>query len=121
MDTDPPLKITITPKATNNKGTVYSVSFNGVEIIAKTSNPELNACRWLVAQGYRGRMEVWDMIRPYPRMTFNDIEKAAGLTVLESDKQPLRFAQYRPMSDERKDRLAGHGLNTASVPLGQTA
>lgn len=106
MHTDPPLKITITPKAINNKGHIYAVSFNRAEIIAKTRNPELNACRWLATHGYRGRMEVWDTDRPYPRMTINDIEKAATLTVSESDGQPLKFTKYRPMPDDCKNKLA---------------
>lgn len=106
MHTDPPLKITITPKAINNKGHVYAVSFNGTEIIAKTRNPELNACRWLVAHGYHGRMEIWDTDRLHSRMIFNDIEKAATLTVSESDSQPLKFVKYRPMPEDRKNKLA---------------
>lgn len=106
MHSDPPHKIIITPKGIGSKGHVYAVSFDGTEIITKTHNPELNACRWLIAHGYHGRMEVWDTVRPYPRMIIKDIERAAGLTISESDKQTPRFVKYRPMPDECKNKLA---------------
>lgn len=100
-----PLRVFIATAKITSRGQGYSVSFNGETIVTNTRNPEFDACRHLVAQGYQGRMEMWDNERSYPRMVFHDIEKAARLTVSETERHGPRIVRYDPMSDEQRQRL----------------
>lgn len=100
-----PLRVFIAPVKITSRGQGYSVSFNGETIITSTRNPEFDACRHLVELGYQGRMEMWDNERPYPRMVVHDIEKAARLTVSETERHGPRIVRYDPLSDEQRQRL----------------
>lgn len=100
-----PLRIFIDPVKVTSRGQGYSVSFNGETIITKTHDPAFSACRHFVALGYRGRLEMWDNERPYPRLVVHDIEKAARLTVSETERHGPRIVRYDPMSDEQRKVL----------------
>jgi hypothetical protein len=100
-----PLRVFIDPVKITGRGQGYSVSFNGETIITNTRNPAADACRHLVALGYRGRMEMWENERPHPRLVFHDIKKAARLTVSETERHGPRIVRYDPMSDEHRQRL----------------
>lgn len=100
-----PLRVFIDPVKITSRGQGYSVSFNGEIIIANTRNPSCDACRHLVALGHQGRMEVWDNVRPYPRLVFHDIERAAGFTVAENEKHGPRIVRYKSISVERREHL----------------
>lgn len=100
-----PLRVFIDPVKVTSRGQGYSVSFNGETIITNTRDPAFSACRRLVTFGHRGRMEMWDNKRPYPRLVIHDIEKAARLTVSETERHGPRIVRYDPMSDEQRQRL----------------
>lgn len=100
-----PLRVFIDPVKITSRGQGYSVLFNGETIIANTRNPAFDACRHLVALGYQGRMEMWDNARPYPRMVFHDIERAARLTVSETELHGPRIIRHDPMTDEQRQRF----------------
>ncbi|WFU49029.1 hypothetical protein [Sinorhizobium terangae] len=101
-----PLRVFIDPVKITKKGQGYSVSFNGEIIITNTRNPSGDACRHLVALGYRGRMEMWDNERPHPRMVFRDIERAARLKVAENERHGPRIVRFDPMTEGLRERLA---------------
>lgn len=111
-----PLRVFIHPLKITSRGQGYSVSFNGETIITNTRNPAADACRHLVALGHRGRMEVWDNERPYPRLVFPDIEKAVGLAVSENEHHGPRIICYRPVSDEKWHRLRSARSDFLSSP-----
>jgi len=107
-----PLRVFIDPVKITSRGQGYSVSFNSETIITNTRNPAADAGRHLAALGHRGRMEVWDNERPYPRLVFHDIEKAAGLTVVENEHHGPRIVRYRPISDEKWQGLRSANITT---------
>ncbi|MGF6254091.1 hypothetical protein [Ensifer sp. LBL] len=100
-----PLRVFIEPVKITHKGQGYSVSFNGETIIARTRNPAPDACRHLVALGHRGRMEIWDNERPYPRSVFHDIERAARFTVAESNAHGPRIVRFKTMAEDVRGEL----------------
>lgn len=99
------LRVFIDPVKTTSKGQSYSVTFNGETIIINTRNPAGDACRYLLSQGHQGRMEMWDKERPYPRLVFHDIAKAAWLTVSENERHGPRIVRHEPMSDDQLRRF----------------
>lgn len=103
-------RIVITPALDNNKaarhnsrGPLFDVSYNGNIIVTATTEPCLDAARALKAMCNTGKLELWDNIVPYVRLTV-DIGKAASLTVREGDRQP-GFAKFESFSQ----RLAKDG------------
>lgn len=117
-----PLRVFIDPVKITSRGQGYSVSFNSETIINNTRNPAFGACRHLVALGYHGRMEIWDNECPYPRLVFHDIEKAARLTVSETELHGPRIVRCDPMSDEQRQRLkTAHKHRSKPEPDSQTA
>lgn len=76
-------------------GPMYSVTYNGAVIVASTRQPLLDGARGLAALGLGGDIELWDEVRPFPRMR-STVEAAAGLTVQENDKVSPRVGKYRP-------------------------
>jgi hypothetical protein len=67
----------------------------GPVLVASTRQPLLDGCRALLAKGITGPVEMWDAVRPYPRMRA-DIEKAAKLTIEETAAAGLRVRPWRP-------------------------
>jgi hypothetical protein len=89
----------------------YSVIFDGKLLVDRSRDPERDAARALVAQGYTGKLTMLDGKTGIPR-TIIDIEKAAKLTVKEG---PLRFAeQSRPNSPHSPETMAD-GLSEPST------
>lgn len=115
-----PLRVFIDPMKVTSRGQGYSVSFNGVTIITNTRDPGPDACRYLVALGYQGRMEMWDNERPYPRLVFHDIEKAARLTVSETERHGPRIVTFKSMSDDQRQRLKADKHRSKPDPDSQT-
>lgn len=95
-----PLRVFIEPVKITQTGQGYAVSFNGETIITRTRNPAADACRHLVALGHRGRMEMWDKERSYPRAVFPDIERAARLTVAENERHGPRIVRFERMAED---------------------
>ena len=77
------LKILIEPFKAGHKGQHYQVTFQDEVILDSTTNPELDACRVLLAKGITGRLETWRRDLPYPCMIL-DIEKAAKRSVRDN-------------------------------------
>ena len=76
-----------------NSGSLYDAIYEGELIVWSSHQPFLDACRVLLARGISGPAEMWDHIRPFPRMR-STIEAAAKLTVSEGKGTP-RFRPYR--------------------------
>jgi hypothetical protein len=74
-------------------GPLYDASYCGELIVWSSHQPFLDTCRVLLAHGMSGPAEMWDHIRPFPRMR-STIEAAAKLTVSEGKGTP-RFCPYR--------------------------
>jgi hypothetical protein len=97
-------------------GEVYSVIFRGKLLVERSTDPECDAARALVAKGITGELTMLDGKTGRPR-TVIDIERAAQLCVKEG---PLRFAPYEsrpersptPESDERE----GGGMTPLAHP-----
>ena len=80
------------------RGQYYRVHYQGAVLIDETWNPELEACRALLARGIVGRLEVWRFMfgKDHPNMVVPDIAKAAQWTVVENEKSGPRFARWKP-------------------------
>ena len=92
-----PIKITIKPLRPTAKGVPYQVSVDGRVILQRSYVPSLDACRYLVAEGYSGVIEVWAEGEDHrPRMTITSIEKAAKLTVQENERHGPKVVRYEP-------------------------
>jgi hypothetical protein len=76
-----------------NSGPLYDASYGGEVIVLSSHQPFLDACRVLLADGMSGPAEMWDHIRPFPRMR-STINAAAKLTVSDSEGAP-RFRTYK--------------------------
>ena len=76
-------------------GEVYSVIFEGKLLVERSSDPECDAARSLLAKGVTGKLTTLDGKTGRPR-TIIDIERAARLCVKEG---PLRFAPYESRPD----------------------
>lgn len=88
-------------------GYVYDVTLDGEVIVSRSHDPEYDAARALLARGLTGRFETIDSKTGKPRMRF-DIEKAAGLCVVEEDGRRPRLRRWSP---------PGSGASTAAPPL----
>lgn len=86
------------------------------EIIATDSLvPLCDAARVLHARGLRGRVELWDDIRPYPRMTGN-IEKLARLTVREGEIDSPRFLHWKARAGARDESKTAKSVGPLPLP-----
>jgi len=66
------------------RGQYYRVHYKGAVLIDETWNPELEACRALMARGIVGRLEAWRFGKDCPTIFIPDIAKAAECTVEEA-------------------------------------
>ncbi len=87
--------VVITPTGLGERGQHYRVTHLGNLLVESTRNPEFDACRALFAQGITGKLAVWRRGAAGPCMTL-DIERGAGLTTSETDKDGLRLVPWRP-------------------------
>ena len=87
--------VVITPTNVGKRGQYYRVTYLGRLLVESTHNPEFDACRALFAQGVTGKLAVWRRGAAAPCMTL-DIERGAGLTISETDKDGLRLVRWRP-------------------------
>ena len=85
---------------------LYSVIFQGKLLVDRSGDPECDAARALLAQGFTGKLTLCDGKTGIPR-TIIDIEKAARLRSVETANGP-RFRRHetcaegspRPETDE---------------------
>jgi hypothetical protein len=89
-------KINIYAVKAGKQGLLYDAEYDGEVICTSTLTPFLDACRVLQARGLSGPAEMWDAVRPYPRMK-STIEAAAKLTVTDVGYGPT-FRKWRPRS-----------------------
>ena len=77
----------------------YRATFNGEVIVAKSSDPAFAACRALKAKGLTGRVEFYRPGVPYPGLIVHDLDKAAGLRVVETEHEGPILKKWRPFED----------------------
>jgi hypothetical protein len=92
-------RIIIEPTTLGRRGQRYRTTYAGSVLVESSCNPEFDACRALMARGITGKLQVWRSCATFPAMTL-DIERAARLTVSETDKDGLRVVSWRPFSAE---------------------
>lgn len=63
-------------------------------LVAFRRQPLLDSARVLQRKGMAGKLEMWDAVRPYPRM-IGDIETLAGLTIQETDRRGLEVRSWK--------------------------
>lgn len=71
---------------------------DGMVIVDSTTQPLLDTARALLAKGVKGELQLWDATRPYCRMK-GDIERLAGLMVLDGADRSPSFGKWRPRDD----------------------
>jgi hypothetical protein len=84
------LKARLHPIWVPKVGYRYSAIFEGKLLVERSSNPECDAARALLAKGITGKLTLLDGKTGRPRIII-EIEQAARLCVKEG---PLRFAPY---------------------------
>jgi hypothetical protein len=89
------LKARLHPIWVPKVGYRYSVIFEGKLLVERSSNPECDAARALLAKGITGKLALLDGKTGKPRIVI-DIEQLAQLCVKEG---PLRFAPYGSRPD----------------------
>ena len=100
----------------NSRGPLFDVSYHGQIIVTASTEPCLDGARALRAMGITGKLEMWDDVLPYVRLTA-DIDKAAKVTVEEGDRLP-RLRTYRAYrGGDAQDGDLGAGATIA--PLSQ--
>lgn len=92
-------KIHISLVRTGKRGLLYDCEYAGEKICQSTTTPFLDACRVLKHRGMSGPVEMWDGVRPYPRMR-GSIEVAAGLSVSDGSAGGVRFRKYVSVQQE---------------------
>lgn len=98
-DQSSPLRIFIEPARRGSRGQSYRVRLGAADgpiIVEGSTDPEHAACRYLVAQGLKGKLEVWSAGRATPRMLIRSIEVAAGMSATDEDRKGVRLRKYQP-------------------------
>lgn len=88
------VKIYITQTHYGSRGPMYRVEHDGQLLTEGTPIPFYDGARALAGKGLTGEFEMWDHVRPYPRMK-GVIEQAAMLTVSEGEDRP-RVRKWTP-------------------------
>jgi hypothetical protein len=83
----------------NSRGALFDVSYHGQIIVTATTEPCLDGARALKAMGITGKLEMWDDVTPYVRLTA-DIATAAKKTIREGDEPPrlVKYVSFAPRS-----------------------
>ena len=87
------LKVRLHPRWMAKVGYRYSVIFRGKLLVEQSRDPECDAARAVLAKGFTGKLTLLDGKTGRPR-TVIDIEKAAGFSVSEENRDGLRFRRY---------------------------
>jgi hypothetical protein len=105
------------------RGQYYRVDYEGAPLIDETWNPELEACRALLARGIVGRLEVWRFGKSHPDMLVPDIAKAAEWTVKENEARGPHFVRWQPRPEDLSQNAVSRApeiLPAAVLGLGAT-
>ena len=100
------------PPTIGERGQRYRVAYGGSTLVESSRVPEFDACRALLARGITGTLEVWRPGKACHDMQL-DIVGAAKLTVIETENEGPRFAQWRPFSHATPNAV----LSRAGGPL----
>ena len=73
-------------------------------IVSKSADPLHAACRAMMAIGLSGRVEFYRPGDLYPSLIVHDLDKAAMLRVVETEREGPVIQKWRPF--EMNDRLA---------------
>jgi hypothetical protein len=92
----PPFRIEVQVIHYGGRVPIYLVMYAG-EVLLEHWNPEFEACRALLARGITGKLETWRPGGTYPALIL-DIQKAAKLTVEESDTVSVRIVPWKPFA-----------------------
>jgi hypothetical protein len=76
----------------------YDVAVDGEVLVERSRDPEHDLAGVLLARGITGKVQIHDGNTGKPR-TVVDVEKAAGLMVIEEDRGGLRLRKYREVGD----------------------
>jgi hypothetical protein len=79
-------------------GYAWSVLYNGELLVSRSTTPEFDAARALLAKGITGKLTLLDGKTGRPRLTL-DIERCAKLTVSEENRDGLRIRKYQENPD----------------------
>jgi hypothetical protein len=88
-------RVDLEPIGLTENGRPYRVTYAGETLVEGRRNPIFDACRALLARGITGRLEVWRRGKPSADMQL-DIERGAGLAILESATESLRVVSWQP-------------------------
>ena len=81
-------------------GYVYSVIYDGELLVDRSRDPECDAARALLAEGFTGKLTMLDGKSGRPR-TIIDIQAAARLIVTEESRDGLRLRLVRSTDNSR--------------------
>jgi hypothetical protein len=87
-------------------GYAWSVLFDGELLASRSTTPEFDAARALLAKGITGKLTLLDGKTGRPRLTL-DIEKAAQLTVRDDRHRGPCFVRWRPMPSDAQESDEG--------------
>lgn len=88
------MKIEIEPTSRGNRGQRYRVTYQG-DTLCESRNPELDACRALLARGVTGTLEVWHRGATHAASRI-DIAEGAKWTITEADRAGLMLVTWKP-------------------------
>ena len=92
-------RVILQPTHRTPKKQFYKATFNGRVIVPKSSDPEFDACRAMQALGLSGRVEFYRPGVPYPGLIIRDLDKAAGLRVVEGEGMAPAVKKWRPLDE----------------------
>ncbi|QIG47198.1 hypothetical protein G5V57_05290 [Nordella sp. HKS 07] len=82
-----PLRVLIELCGHGARGPRFLVRMNGPDgmvIVETSTEPPFDSARVLMSTGFTGKIEMWDVVRPFARIR-SDIELIAGMTVSGGD------------------------------------
>ena len=89
-------RVTIKATLRSAKRQYYKATLNGEVIVAKSSDPVHAACRAMKARGLFGRVEFYRPEGPYPGLIVHDLDKAADLRIVETERVGPVIKKWRP-------------------------
>ena len=87
-------------------GYAWSVLYEGELLVSRSTTPEFDAARALLAKGVTGKLTLLDGKTGRPRLTL-DIEKCAKLTVRDDRRRGPCFVKWTPMPSDALERDEG--------------
>ncbi len=92
-------------------------SQSGEVLVERSRNPEFDACRSLLAAGFKGSLEVWHQSGGHPGLVL-DIEQGAKLTVTDPDSGRPRFVPWVPEGLGQDDQEGADAQEQAVARVG---